>query len=465
MTRFDTTSAHAQEVTRNDASALPFIVAAAIFLTVQLISDARDFTGDAGAYWAISSAIIEGTFPQTIRGYAYPLLLTPFRLVFDHSEPAGLLFLKIGQSIGYAYAFSILLPNLYRSIFGGKLSTARRLIPSILIASVFPGLISYPLSDAPSLGLMVLALCITVNSIRSKSFYGLFAAGVICYLTYNIRTIYLFSFIALAILATTLFAKDIRRRAFALTTFLAGSLVGALPQMAINYTHHATISPLVVTDVRGASLFARQLTWGMVVDRYETYIDPNTGQATPTFYANKRGAAVLQNNGGFVANQSFTKILAMIADHPITFAEIYLRHVASALDARDGEVYTKRPSDEKNPRSVLFLIIVTFGITQLGKAIFIVSPQKSVSVRMLYTLTLLAPCMAIIPGAIETRFFLPLYCLAYCALAIQEISRRALIIQLGLAAILTAAIYSFVADSVKSPIHARPESYILGNPG
>ncbi|MCL1499857.1 hypothetical protein [Xanthomonas nasturtii] len=465
MTSFDTAPVHAPAATRNDSQALPFIVAAAILFTVQLIIDAREFTGDAGAYWALSSAIIDGTFPQTIRGYAYPLLLTPFRLVFDHSQPAGLLFLKIGQSIGYAYAFSILIPNLYRSIFGAKLSTASRLIPSILIASVFPGLISYPLSDAPSLGLMALALYITVKSIRSKSFYGLFAAGAICYLTYNIRTIYLFSFIALAIVVTTFFAKDIQRRAAALTIFLAGSLLSALPQMAINYTHHATVSPLLVTDVRGASLFARQLTWGMVVDRYETYIDPGTGKATPTFYANKRGAAVLQKNGGFIANQSFTKILAMMANHPVTFAQIYLRHIASALDARDGEVYTKQPSADKNPRSVLFLIIVTFGITQLGKAIFFASSQASVSARMLHTLTLLAPCIAIIPGAIETRFFLPLYCLAYCALAFQQISRRALVVQLGIAAILTAGIYSFAADSVKSPIHARPESYVLGNPG
>ncbi|WP_238601278.1 hypothetical protein [Xanthomonas arboricola] len=464
MIRLDTTPVHAAPATRNDSRAIPFLVAAAIFLVVQLSIDAREFTGDAGAYWAISSAIIDGSFPQTIRGYAYPLLLTPFRLAFDHSQSAGLFFLKIGQSIGYAYAFSILIPDLYRSIFGGTLSIVRRLIPALLIASAFPGLISYPLSDAPSLGLMALSSYLTARSIRSKSFYGLFAAGLICYLTYNIRTIYLFSFVALAFVVVIFFARDMRGRAFALMTFLMGSLLGALPQMAINYKHHATVSPLVVTDVRGASLFARQLTWGMVVDRYETYIDPGTGKATPTFYANTRGAAVLEKNGGFTANQSFPRILAMMADHPITFVEIYLRHIASALDVRDGEVYTRQPSAEKNPRSLLFLVIVTFGITQLGRAIFSTASQQPVSARVLYALTLLAPCVAIIPGAIETRFFLPLHCLAYCALAFQDTTRKALVIQLGLAAALTAGIYSFVAQSVKHPIHARPESYLLSRP-
>ncbi|MCC8627622.1 hypothetical protein [Xanthomonas vesicatoria] len=463
MIRFDTTPVYAPAATRNDSRLLPFIVATVIFFAVQLIIEARDFTGDAGAYWAISSAIIDGAFPQTIRGYVYPLLLTPFRLVFNHSPPAGLLFLKIGQSVWYAYAFSILIPNLYGSIFGGKISTTRRLVPSFLVASVFPGLISYPLSDAPSLVFMALSLHITVKSIRSKSFYGLFAAGLTCYLTYNIRTIYLFSFIALAIVAATFFANSVQRRTFALLIFFAGSLLGAVPQMAINYTHHATLSPLVVTDVRGASLFVRQLTWGMVVDRYETYIDPITGKATPTFYANERGAAVLEKNGGFVVNQSFAKILALMADHPITFAQIYLRHAASALDVRDGEVYTKQPSAEKNSRWILFLIIVSLGITQLGKAILFAQSQQSVSARILCTLTLVAPCVAIIPGAIETRFFLPLHCLAYCALAFQDFSKKALIIQLGLAALLTAGVYSFVAESVKSPIHARPESYILDN--
>ncbi|MCC8442356.1 hypothetical protein [Xanthomonas cannabis] len=455
---------HALPAPRNDLRATSFFIAAAIFLVAQLSIDAKEFSGDAGAYWAISSAIIDGSFPQTIRGYAYPLLLTPFRLVFDHSQSAGLFFLKIGQSIGYSYAFSILIPDLYRSIFGGHLSTARRLIPALLIASAFPGLISYPLSDAPSLGLMALSLYITTRSIKTNSVYGLLAAGLICYLTYNIRTIYLFSFVALAIVVVIFFANDFRGRAFALTTFLMGSLLGALPQMAINYKQHASVSPLVVTDVRGASLFARQLTWGMVVDRYETYIDPRTGKATPTFYANKRGAEVLEKNGGFTANQSFAKILAMMVDHPITFVQIYLRHIASALDVRDGEVYTKQPSAEKNPRSLVFLVIVTFGITQLGKAIFFTTSGQPVSARILYALTLLAPCAAIIPGAIETRFFLPLHCLAYCALAFQAISKRALVIQLVLAAILTAGIYSFVVNSVKNPIHARPESYLPSSP-
>ncbi|WP_311238353.1 MULTISPECIES: hypothetical protein [unclassified Xanthomonas] len=463
MTKLETRPVLTPPALNDDARLLPFLAAVAIFLTIQLVINAKDFTGDAGAYWAISSAILEGTFPQTIRGYAYPLLLTPFRLVFDHSQTAGLFFLKAGQSIGYGYAFSILIPNLYRSMFGGKLTTVRRIIPSLLTAVVFPGLVSYPLSDAPSLGLMALSLHLAISSIRSKSFAGLLLTGIICYFTYNVRTIYLFSFISLAIVVTCFFAKDIQRKALALTFFLLGSLIGALPQMAINYKHHALASPLVVTDVRGASLFARQLTWGMVVDRYETFIDSDTQQAIPTFYANDRGAAVLEKNGGFAENQSFTKIFAMMTDNPITFAEIYLRHTASALDARDGEIYTRQPSSEKNVKSLIFLVIVTFGITQLGKAILSTS-QEPRRTKALYALTLIAPCIAIVPGAIETRFFLPLYCMSYCALAFQRINSKTLALQMVLTAILTAGIYCFVADSVENPIHARPESYIPAAP-
>ncbi|MEQ7359312.1 hypothetical protein ABQF08_19585, partial [Xanthomonas campestris pv. campestris] len=78
----------------------------------------------------------------------------------------------------------------------------------------------------------------------------------------------------------------------------------------------------------------------------------------------------------------------------------------------------------------------------------------------LYTLVLLAPCIAIIPGAIETRFFLPIHCLSYCALAFGGIKKEAIAMQLACTAILTAAIFTFAAKSADSPIHSRPESYI-----
>ncbi|CAP50979.1 hypothetical protein EIQ06_12070 [Xanthomonas campestris pv. campestris] len=447
-------------IMRHQAELIALFIASSAFFAIQLAIDAKAFTGDAGAYWALSSAITEGTFPKTIRGYSYPLLLTPFRFAFDHSEQAGLLLLKLGQSIGYGYLFSILFPNLYQVIFDAKPSAFTRLIPALLMAFAFPGLISYPLSDAPSLGIMALALYACIKAIKSQSFSLLIVAGLLAYLAYNTRTIYLFSFFTLMVIAAIFFSKSLKQRFFASTCFLLGALVGAAPQMAINYSHHSTRTPLVVTDVRGAPLFARQLAWGMIVDKYETHIDPQTKKAIPVFYANNNGALILQQNGGFENNQSVVKIAGLMTQHPITFINIYLRHIALALDVRDGEVYTRNPTSEKNIQSLILLSIVLFGLTQLGRAIFFQASSEPVNRRLLYTLVLLAPCIAIIPGAIETRFFLPIHCLSYCALAFGGIKKEAIAMQLACTAILTAAIFTFAAKSADSPIHSRPESYI-----
>lgn len=171
-----------------------FCCAVAIFFITQVLIDAQGFRGDARLYWALSSDLLDLNFPQSIRGYLYPLLLTPFRFVFNHSEQGGLLALKAGQAVVYSYLFTIVLPDLYHKIFGGSLSTFRRALPAVLIAIIFPGLISYPLSDAPAFGMIVCALAISINASRSQGISRSIAlflfAGLLTYAAYNTRTIY-----------------------------------------------------------------------------------------------------------------------------------------------------------------------------------------------------------------------------------------------------------------------------------
>ncbi|CAD0321154.1 hypothetical protein [Xanthomonas hortorum] len=448
------------QATYHDSKSLSLLAAAFIFFASQLITNATIFQGDAGAYWAISSAIVDGSFPQTIRGYFYPLLLTPFRFIFNHSESLGLLSLKIGQAIGYGYLLSILLPDFYQAILGARTSTFRRILPSLLVALIFPGLIAYPLSDAPSFGLMATALHLSLKAIRSHSLILLLAAGLLAYFAYNTRTIYMFSFIALISIVFIFSAKNISHKAIAVACFLLGSAVGAIPQMAINHHYHGTASPLVVTDKDGKSLFVRQLTWGMVVDKYETYIDPGTHQATPVFYANDEGASILQNEGGFTENQSFPRIFKMMSEHPIAFVKIYIRHVALALDARDGDVYTNLPSSEKSTHSLFFLIIACLGLTRLAASLLAQDKNRKTAENLLYLSVLALPCIAVIPGAIETRFFLPIYCISYCALAFESIKHKKVVGQLICAAILLTCIFCFAETSMQSPNYTRPESYL-----
>lgn len=230
--------------------------------------------------------------------------------------------------------------------------------------------------------------------------------------------------------------------------------------MAINHKYYNSWSPLVITDLAGGSLFSSQLAWGMVVDRYETYVKPGAIRGTAVFYPNAEGAELLRSNGGFSAPLTVVKMLEMIAANPFTFMKIYARHIASGLDARDGEVYAQEPSSDKTWQSLLFLVIVLSGLAQLIATVLAKDANRSRQKKIIYSTILLLPCLAIIPGAIETRFFFPVFCLAYCALSMEKIRKSAIVGQVTGTAILLAAIFTFTQQSIQNPIYGRPEAYL-----
>ena len=74
----------------NDNLLLSFLVSVFIFLIAQIAIDAHDFKDDARLYWSPSSTIWDLSFPQTVRGYFYPLLLSPARALFETDIHVGL---------------------------------------------------------------------------------------------------------------------------------------------------------------------------------------------------------------------------------------------------------------------------------------------------------------------------------------------------------------------------------------
>lgn len=445
---------------------ISFAVSTLIFFLAQTIIDAHDFRGDARLYWSLSSTVWDLSFPQTMRGYFYPSLLSPVRAIFDTDTNIGLFALKMVQSIIYGYFFGLTLPNLYKRIIGGTTSTARRIVISLIISIVFPGLISYPLSDAPSFALIVYsATCVILannSKTLAKKLYYLIIAGFLAYAAYNTRTIYIFSYVAIVIAVMATAGSSARMKAFSLIAFLCGSLIAAAPQMAINKKYYSNFSPLITTGLNGNSLQESQLMWGLAVDRYETYIEKGKAVGTPVFYANGRGIEMLKEKGVDFSNPRLSDYFDIALDHPAALLTIYLRHAASALDARDGDVYTTTPSYDKSAKSFLFLMIVIVGLTQLARSSIsrTIHPNPS---KLLWLATLIIPCVAIVPGAIETRFFFPIFCLAYCSISLESVTRGKLNItkwQFLIATLLLTSIFLFVQKSVSKPIYERPESYI-----
>jgi hypothetical protein len=451
----------------NDNLVFSFTLSALIFFTAQIALDAHDFKGDARLYWSLSSTIWDLSYPQTARGYFYPLLLSPVRAVFDKDPHLGLIFLKILQSFIYGYFFAVTLPNLYKKLIGGTTSTAKRITLAMLVSIIFPGIISYPLSDAPAFALTAYSVSLVHlaadQKIQTKKLAYLIIAGLLSYAAYNTRTIYIFSFAAIAVAVVVITAGNIWVKAICLLAFLIGSGLGAGPQMAINKKYNDNFSPLITTGLQGNSLYVSQLMWGLIVDRYETYIEEGKAGGTPVFYANSRGIELLRKNSINVTSAHFSDYMNIALDHPAALSAIYIRHAVSAIDARDGDVYTTTPSYDKPIKSFINLVIVIVGLTLLARSVLSKRVKNFSHSKLMWLCTLTIPCFAVVPGAIETRFFFPIFCLAYSSLSLESVSGGKLNItkwQIAISALLVISIFLFVQRSVSSPIYERPESYI-----
>ncbi len=443
-----------------------FIVTTLFFIALHKVKGVSVFPWDAGTYWKLSAADFLFDFPKDIRGYFYPALLTPARFLSDTFNVLGYFPYRIMSSVIYAYFFTVLLPEFYLHLFGGKATFQRRLITPILVSLLFPGIIIYTLSDLPALALMVSAsVCVISSANKATGFKQcalLAFAGLMAYGAYNTRTIYLFPAILLTLaISLVVYNKHSKRiRLLATVIFLCGASIASIPQVIANHKNHDSFSPLVITtSPYNRSLFASQLLWGITMQRYETSID-ETSPGPAVFYMDKAGEQLFIDNkigsGPFEVSTYFTLLL----QNPVDFAGIYGRHIVSGLDLRDGEVYTvghpgKRTSLALFNYLVLFsgLLVMTLAIaTQRVKA-----EQKFKSA--FWALLILLPVLAIIPGAIETRFFLALHLAIYCCLAFttEPESIKALLRRHWLLIIMALVVSATLFFSISTTTMASPQ--------
>lgn len=319
-----------------------FVIAVAIFLILHKIHNVQYFPWDAKGYWALSNPEIFFNYPKEIRGYFFPLLLLPAHSISNLSSEYQNYPYRLLSALVYSYTLTIVLPEFYVRVFGGNLTTSRRVVVSLLIAVLFPGLIIYPLSDLPAFLLLIGSISALLNaktamSFIAKSFFALIG-GVLAAGAYNTRTIYLFPLLCIFCAVPFYFflAQSIKNRFLGVLAFATGLLLVSLPQSFINHSTHETWSPAVISQNTDKSLFALQLMWGITIQRYETTIDPTSPSAS-RYFMDKAGEKIfisenLENGKVTVANY-----ISLVARHPLDFLGIYGRHLVNGLDLRDGE--------------------------------------------------------------------------------------------------------------------------------
>jgi hypothetical protein len=395
--------------------AMAFVIVCLCLWLLHWTSGVTWFPADAGYYWSLSvknpSAVM-----TPLRGYVYPALLWPLRTLGEFLGHPFLVFQMVSAGV-YAWLFTGPISNLFARIFGGSPGLTKRVAIALVPAALFPGLFLFPLSDLPALVLVLLATRAMLATSGRRWWLAAGLAGVAMSAAYNIRTIYLFTFLAMLPLMAFHFMKGqtIARRAMAIGLFSCGALVVATPQMVFNHARGGAAVPWLEVNVGGgSSLMAAQLLWGVTMQKAIGI--RGADEVHGLYYRDAAGVAIRAAEGGHFVENSLTAYARLVLRHPMAFVGIVTRHIVNGLDVRDGMVYERRRPEDRDWMSfVCATLLFTCGAIGLASRIRMQN--------FLSFIPLVLAIAAIAPGAVESRFFMPVY-VVLTGMAIVAFDRR-----------------------------------------
>lgn len=395
---------------------LVFALASLLVWILHIGHGIRSYPFDASIYWNLALAPDNVAASSAFRGYLFLWLL---RTVVDLGALVGaspVSSYRFFSSLLYAATLTLVIPSAYARMSGRTAKPIHRLAPAVLVMLVFPGVLLYPLSDFPALAFMWLCLwsvfrCADASTRGQAVGYALLA-GAAAAAAYNTRTIYLFA-VALVVIGAL---WQFRGRRYLVACAALGFALTCAPQMLLNHRNHGVASP-DPTAGRKDSLFLDQLKWGIWMQKYETSVSPEVPNGS-VVYVDQAGLKLMPILCREAPMASMGDYLAAVLRHPIDFMGLYARHLVNGIDVRDRTVYVKRASGGETLASVASITLVLLLLLALKVA---ARSPASDAVRSrwptgrVYALAILLPSIAILPGAVETRFMLPMLLLLFVA--------------------------------------------------
>jgi hypothetical protein len=286
----------------------------------------------------------------------------------------------------------------------------RRVALTVLLVFFWSGYIDFPLSDFPALAMVLLAL---VSIDRPESRARMLLAGAACGAAIDMRPSYLLLVPLLLILVASPWFLGRRsqsrifpsRRILCLGLLVGGFIVTSLPQSLATHRHFAKWS---FVPGAAAHLTDFQLSEGLHLQRYETYVGP--GHGPQMLYVDEAGTHLIEQQKGHVITGS-GQYLGLIASHPATILALFARHIINGVDQR----YTTPYIDHLDNGSHRWLRLANLLIIFLGllRLLWPAARRQLGSARWRYPVALALCCLSSIPSAVETRYMLPIYLLSY----------------------------------------------------
>jgi len=348
-------------------------------------------------------------YPGTIRGYLFPFII--------------FLSQALGNAIGYEFlgwsAFNlaiyaliivVMLPKLFEVKLSGRKAFIASMTFALLLFVFWRWVYLDLLSDGWGFFFALLSVLLLKAAHKERPFLYCLLSGMCAYAAYNTRTIYLFLFVAeiIAILIILLRErKSVALKISGLILFCIGFFIIGIPEALRNLHYLDKFSIFVSTK----DLFGKQLFWGLTAERYDTLA--NEGIARGLFFYYPAGQLLAESSGLLnIDSVGVGDVVKLFLRHPLDMTVLYFRHFISLLTTHSPLVYIPDPKSRLMPLFVSGSYLYWF----LGVLSFI--RNKSERIRnhfnkSLFLAVIAISVLAILPGAIEFRFALPLVMLLY----------------------------------------------------
>lgn len=406
---------------------LSFILVLMVLLFFAFTHEEMPYFGDSASYNNYSNQFVtDGSFSFlnigiSFRGYALPFIIFISRCISQLLFISEQTLYLIINCLMITTLISAIVPNLLKAKYNKKL-----VFGSVLFAFIFsyywPDFLYFPLSDMWALFFFACGILLIIKVeemsndklFKTKLFYiYTFLIGFTFYFAYNIRTVY-----EMAIILTLLIFvfRCIRRKKlkksviiFSMLAIFSGYLFSGIPQYIINsnITPQATIKVQAIYGEESLILF--QLYWGILYPRYETNVE---SYKSDVISYPEPGVKFIDKNAELLfaevgKNMTLSSLIGSYLKHPFEYTKIYLRHAVNGLNPIFRESYI---TDMQ--RNKLFAFNINYIILFIALIAFIKHFKELLHDRF-YLFFFAFVSFIAVPGAVEVRFFLPMFIIIY----------------------------------------------------
>jgi|GEM_PF-3661308 len=420
-----------------DTRFLNFAVSFFIILIFSVLLCNKKPIYDSMYYWSEGESIWTGgfnfvftNFPETFRGYVYPFLVIFFRAVgkkIFFSEWLGFL---IGNSLMIAVTITLSIPKIFHIDMKNRRGLLGSIVFSLFVVIFWTDHLIYSLSDIPAMAMLFGSIAMIIyfkeqraeNSVKHiiEMLVISFAIGMLLYCSYNTRAVYQYS----VVICFAVFLYDALKKVkkgefialFAVIAVFVGAAFPAVSQCKINEKYTGKFTAKVMTEQLfgyDSSLQMYQIVEGMQNKRYNSYIGATDKYNMPGVkYEDNTGKKIVEDENISLDNFGFKDVIRLYFKYPFEFARIYFWHFVSYITLFSGRTYIYNLFADK---TLYFIFNAAIWFTAILGFLTGFKKKKHVAVdeEVCLSAAVVLPCLLIIPGAPETRFFVPLYFCVY----------------------------------------------------